>query len=237
MEKILLSLLLLVKGTEILAQKDMDGKVFLFYEETNNSYVHLMPEKNGPFNAFTVCLRFYTILAREYSLFSFATPSKDNDLLLFIYPNQRQLSLSVGNQDLYFDLKEENIMQWKSICVSWESSTGVVVLWVNGTPYPRKVFQKGYSINANPIIMIGQEQDSYGGKFNNKQCFVGEISDVQMWDSALSSKNINNILSSKLITGNVVNWKSLKYNIYGKSILLEDVCPVYYIPGCLQGHA
>ncbi|XP_053552037.1 C-reactive protein [Bombina bombina] len=228
MEKILLLLLLLVSGSEVMAYRAMDGKVFLFPEQTAYSYVRLMPQRNGRLDAFTVCLRFYTTLTRYYSLFSLSTRYKCNDLLLFGYPNPPRISLSVGNRDLYFDIEKEQGIEWRSICVSWQSSTGVVVLWINGKPYPRKVFQKGYRINARPIIMIGQDQDSYGGRFDAGQSFVGEIADVYMWDRVLSNQCISDFFNRKRINGNVISWRSLGWYAYGKVNRLQNLCPVNY---------
>ncbi|KAM4690036.1 C-reactive protein-like [Rhinophrynus dorsalis] len=187
---------------------DMNGNVFLFHKESDNSYVKLLPEKEGPFDALTVCMRSYPDLNRSYSLFSLNTPSQDNDFLLFPYPSpSNKLSVSVGGQDFYFNVPYSNDTEWRSTCVSWDSSTGVLVLWINGKPYPRKVFQKGYQIKERPIIIIGQEQDSYGGKFDASQSFVGEISDVHVWDEFLTyqemyvyfTSNDMNDLGSKVL--------------------------------------
>ncbi|KAM4662740.1 C-reactive protein-like isoform 2-T3 [Discoglossus pictus] len=236
MEKILTCLLLLASGPGLLAQEDMEGKAFLFPKESSSSYVRLMPEKNGPFDALTVCLRSYTELTRSYSLFSLNTPSRDNDFLLFPYPHPtNKLSVSVASKDLFFNLTKENILEWKSICVSWESSTGMVVVWINGMPYPRRLFQAGQKISTNPIIIIGQEQDSYGGSFDASQSFVGEISDVNMWDKVLSFRDIYDVLNNKGVTGNVINWRSLQYDIKGEVIVLPYLCPIQYNRPCCDG--
>ncbi|XP_075463655.1 C-reactive protein-like [Ascaphus truei] len=231
----MLGLLLLFAGVSgILAQTDMRNNVFLFPGETANSYVRLQPENNGPFDQLTVCLRAYTDLTRSYSLFSLATPAKDNDFLLFPYPHPiNQLSVSVGNQDLYYNLTARDTLEWLSTCVSWDSSTGVVQLWINGKLYPRKVFQKGYKINANPIIVIGQEQDSYGGKFAADQSFLGEITDVHMWDKVLTQQEITDVLYNNIV-GNVINWRSLKHEDKGNVIMQPYLCDIAYSSTCYK---
>ncbi|KAM4662737.1 mucosal pentraxin-like [Discoglossus pictus] len=214
-----------------LAQTNMDGQVFLFHKQSNTSYVRLIPEKDGPFDAITVCMKSYTDLGRSYSLFSLNTPSKDNDFLLFPYPYpEEKISVSVGSKDFYFHLREKDIREWRNTCVTWESSTGLLVLWINGKPYPQTVFQKGYNINAKPIIIIGQEQDSYGKGFDIGQSFIGEITDVHMWDAVLSYKEMSDFLINKYVFGNVINWFSLKYEKVGDVSIAPYRCPVTYNP-------
>ncbi|KAM4690037.1 serum amyloid P-component-like [Rhinophrynus dorsalis] len=204
-----------------LANHDLNGYAFLFSKESSNSYVRLLPEKEGPFDAFTVCMKSYPDLTRSYSLFSLNTPSQDNDFLVFPYPTpSNKLSVSVGGKDFYFNVPYSKDVEWISTCVSWDSSTGVLVLWINGKPYPRKVFQKGYRIKAKPFIVIGQEQDSYGGGFDISQSFVGEISDVHVWDKALTYMEMFAVLHNNCINGNVINWRSLKYEVHGGAMLL-----------------
>ncbi|KAE8587865.1 hypothetical protein XENTR_v10022156, partial [Xenopus tropicalis] len=198
----------------------MSGKVFFIPKESATSYVRLIPMRNGPFASLTVCLKSYTALKRPYSLFSLATPNKDNDFLLF-QDNNNRFSVSIGNQDVFLNIPSTAVV--RSICASWDSLTGDMVVWVNGNPYPRNIFMKGYKVNANPIIIIGQEQDSYGGKFEAAQSLVGEISDVHMWDRVLTSQELMDVLYNRGMVGNVINWQKLNYQTKGEVIILPQV--------------
>ena len=60
-------------------------------------------------------------------------------------------------------------------------------------------------------IILGQEQDSFGGKFDAKQSFVGEIWYVSLWDHVVSLKN----LCFPCYTGNILNWRALIYRVKG----------------------
>ncbi|OCT68882.1 mucosal pentraxin [Xenopus laevis] len=228
MEKMLVVILILASASGILTQSDMSGKVFFIPQASSTSYVRLYPMMNGPFASLTVCLKSHTSLTRDYSLFSLATETKENDFLLFQEKKNKRFSVSIGNQDLYFDIPGSSAV--RSICVSWDSLTGDVVVWVNGNPSPRKIFMKGYRVNANPIIIIGQEQDSYGGKFDAAQSFVGEISDVHMWDRVLTSQELMQALYNKDLAGNVINWQSLSYETKDEAIILPQVCKINYKP-------
>ncbi|NP_001085632.1 MGC82682 protein [Xenopus laevis] len=212
-----------------LMQEDMNGKVFLFPEESNSSYVKLLPEKSGPYKALSVCLRYYSWLYRGFTLFSLATSDINNDFHLFYSP-RHYFRVSVGNEDLiYIGIQHAT---WISICASWDSSSGVVELWMEGTPYPRKIFQKGHIISKDPSIIIGQEQLLHGNYFNITQSFVGEISDIHMWDTALTFKNISDVLQYNNLTGNVISWSSLNYKAEGRIAVLPCLKSMYPISTC-----
>lgn len=67
-----------------------------------------------------------------------------------------------------------------------------------------------------------QEQDNFGGGFDIKQSFVGMMSDVHMWDHVLSPCEIQNFMDNQSFNvGNVLNWKSLDFQIVGR-VLLEN---------------
>ncbi|KAG8449736.1 hypothetical protein GDO86_016396 [Hymenochirus boettgeri] len=228
MEKMLMLVLFLISAVEIRSQEDMNDKVFVFSETSIKSYVCLIPESDGPYAALTVCLKFYTELARDYSLFSLATTDKDNDFLLY-YSHPNKLSVGIGNEELYFSM--ERRVEWTALCVAWNSESGELDLWINGNLKPRRIVRKGYTVNAKPIIIIGQEQDSYGGKFDASQSFVGEISDIQMWDKFMDPANIytpdNNVYRP------IINWNKLQYESKGDNVaVLAQMCKFYYSFNC-----
>ncbi|XP_029437477.1 serum amyloid P-component-like [Rhinatrema bivittatum] len=207
--------------------EDMEENVFIFPKATATSHVILTPKTTSPLSRFTVCLRYYTDLTRPYSLFSFATSGKDNDILIY-KENATVFSVSVGNEDLFFRGPVDT-MSWMHTCTSWDSSTGVVTLWINGKPLPRKAMKKGYSVKAQPIIILGQEQDSYGGGFDINQSFVGEITDVNMWDSVLSPNDVQLALANvNWLVGNIISWKSQSYKSKGDVIIQPKFPPSSY---------
>ncbi|XP_040197931.1 C-reactive protein-like [Rana temporaria] len=194
----------------------LEGKVFVFPKETNTSHVILRPTITQPLSKVSVCLRSYTDLSRHYTTFSLATPEKDNAFLFYLQP-PNTFSMSVNQEDTYFKTDSETL-GWRHTCVIWDSDTGVVQLWVNGKPYPRKVSMKGSSIAAKTSIVLGQDQDSFGGKFESKQSLVGEISDVHMWDYVLTPEDVQKAYYCDF-HGNVINWKSLVYEIKGDVLI------------------
>lgn len=222
-------LLLLVSG--VLGQRDMREKLFAFPKESSTSYVQLLPEKFGPFGEVTVCLRFHSNLTRQYSLFSLSTPGKYNSFVLFYNPGSiHHLRLIVDDElqgNCYCGLQGNNFTEWTSLCVTWNSSTWVV--WIDGKNYDNNG-TPNVTINAKPSITIGQEQDSYGGRFNVSQSFVGEMTDINMWDKALAEEMIMHYSAGDEISGNVLNWNALNYTLFGDVGIHPYVDPYPCIP-------
>ncbi|XP_029436389.1 serum amyloid P-component-like [Rhinatrema bivittatum] len=212
MEGILLSCLFLMSMSGALAATDMEGNVFLFPKESATSYVILTPKTTSPLSSFTVSFRYRKELTRYCSLFSSATSKTFNDILIS-KENTTHYKVFVGDESVTFRGTDDT-PDWEHLCASWDSSTGVVTLWINGKSLPRKTMKKGYSVNAQPIIILGQEQDSYGGGFDINQSFVGEITDVNMWDSVLSPSDVQLALANdNWLCGTIIDWKSMYYEL------------------------
>nr|AFA37846.1 CRP [Apodemus agrarius] len=216
MEKLLWCFLTMISFSQAFGHEDMSTWAFVFPKVSDTSYVSLEAESKEPLNAFTVSLRFYTALStvRSFSIFSYATEKSYNDILLF-WTKDKGYHFAVGGPEVLFTVSE--IPQAPThICASWESATGIVELWVDGKPRVRKSLNKGYTVWTNASIILGQEQDSYGGRFDAKQSLVGDIGDVNMWDFVLSPEQINAVYVGGTLSPNVLNWRSLKYKAQGE---------------------
>nr|XP_006115303.1 mucosal pentraxin-like isoform X1 [Pelodiscus sinensis]XP_025036573.1 mucosal pentraxin-like isoform X1 [Pelodiscus sinensis] len=220
MAKRQLWLLVLAGLSGAIAQTDLEGQVFVFPKESADAQVILNMNHNGPLQNFTVCLRYFTDLTRAYSLFSYATRTKDNEILLF-KDRPGVLSLVVGGEWVVFKFPENtgSSRGWEHVCASWESATGIAELWVNWNPLPRKGVQKGYSISNQGVIVLGQEQDSFGGGFDASQSFVGELSDVCMWDLVTAMSDVRAASADLQLSPSVLNWGALQYQIKGYVVL------------------
>ncbi|XP_004714866.1 mucosal pentraxin-like [Echinops telfairi] len=205
MGKLLLGVLFFLVLSEGMTHSDLRGKVFIFPQESNTAYVSLIPNMRKPLKSFTLCLKGFTDLTRPYSLFSYNTRSQDNELLLFVN-KMGEYGLYLGNAEALFKGPQTSYGPIH-LCVSWESVSGIAELWVNGKPLGRKGVRKGYTLGAEAKIILGQEQDSYGGGFDAKQSFVGEIWDVSLWDHVLPLK----YMCASCHGGNVIDWQGLNY--------------------------
>ncbi len=50
------------------------------------------------------------------------------------------------------------------------------------------------------ILILGQEQDAYGGFFDLNQAFSGEITQLEMWESVLSNSAIQSLAKCEVET-------------------------------------
>uniref|UniRef100_F6PVZ6 Pentraxin family member n=1 Tax=Ornithorhynchus anatinus TaxID=9258 RepID=F6PVZ6_ORNAN len=195
------------------AHTDLFGKVFLFPRESANSFSVLKPKQDKPLEEFTICLQAYSDLTRPYSLFSYATESQDNEILLF-KEGPGMYSLSVGGFWVLFRTAADP-PDSKHICATWESATGIAELWVDGKRLVRKGLRAGYKVGAGGQMILGQEQDSFGGDFKLDQSFVGEIGDLCLWDRVLSEFE----LFDPDHCGNLLNWESLSFENRGYVVI------------------
>ncbi|XP_063803420.1 C-reactive protein-like [Pseudophryne corroboree] len=213
-----LYVMLLVFITGSVAQQDLGSKVFLFPKRTATAHVILKPEIEKPLQKVTVCLRSYTELTSDHSLFSLAMSGSGKDNTFLIFPNSPSYTAVYISQEQIKIKTDPDVLDWKFTCVTWDSDTGVVQLWVNGKLYPRRFSSKGFTINPKTSIILGQEQDSFAGGFDIKQSFSGEISDVNMWDYVLSPETMQKV-SSGDHNGNLINWRSLHFEILGEVLV------------------
>ncbi|KAG8544508.1 hypothetical protein GDO81_022365 [Engystomops pustulosus] len=103
------------------------------------------------------------------------------------------------------------------LCLSWRSSGSV--LFINGKTYKDdKTLDR--KISEYPTIIIGQLQQSHGGGFSKSFSFVGEMTDVNMWDKALTDEDMMDYFADEEMSGNIIDWKALKFTGFGNVDIL-----------------
>ncbi|XP_041959295.1 serum amyloid P-component-like [Alosa sapidissima] len=224
----LLFICVLASGCCYAIPQDMSGKVIIFPAETNTAHVKVTPAVEKIFFSVTVCLRFFSDYKKELTLFSLATRSHFNDFLLTRRADGNY-GLCIADKAVFFNGLPNGLNEWNSVCVTWDSGTGLSQFWVNGKPSAKKALQAGGSIAGTPSIILGQEQDTYGGGFNTNDAFYGHVTDVHMWDNVLSPAEIQNYMKCVISRpGNVVDWEYLEYTRHGYVIVERNqntICP------------
>ncbi|XP_015740090.1 C-reactive protein-like [Coturnix japonica] len=198
--------------------EDLKYKLFVFPQESNDSHVLVQAQPEHPLLNFTVCLRSYTDLTRPYSLFSYATKKQDNEIVLLKF-KPTEYRFYVGGEYVAFRVPESQ-MAPERVCVAWESPTGIVRFWLNGKPWPRKGLQKGYEVGNEAVVVLGQDQDNYGGGFDAMQSFTGEISEVYMWDVGLSNSEVKWLENTEPYATPIFGWRNFPYKIEGEVYLV-----------------
>ena len=89
---------------------------------------------------------------------------------------------------------------WHHICVTWESSSGSWKFYKDGEMKDEDTnLQKDHKIRPSGSLVIGQEQDSVGGGFNEDESFQGMLSNANVWDHVLDSAQIEVMSRSCLL--------------------------------------
>ncbi|RXN21786.1 pentraxin fusion -like protein [Labeo rohita] len=202
------------------------GKVILFPNETATSFVKLTPEKPLSLSAFTLCMRVATELqgAREIILFAYRTQDYDELNVWREKDGRLSLYLQSSSNGALFYLPPLSTFQ-THLCITWDSATGLTAFWVDGHRSVFQLYKKGHSIRPGGAILLGQDPDSYVGDFDAGQSFVGEITDVQMWDHVFSGTEIRAVCSNQepyVPKGNMFDWNTIKYEITGNVVVAQN---------------
>ncbi|NP_001107522.1 uncharacterized protein LOC100135384 [Xenopus tropicalis] len=204
-----------------MAQEDMERNVFLFPTRSVINYVVLTPMVTESLDKLTVCLRIYTN-DRRYALFNVGTTESLIEMSVVFQSMPCYTDLPYCSNDIFMNtLKvsipaKADVLDWNHICVTWDSYTGVLQLWVNGKVSPRTIMQEAFSVDLQKGFVLGQKRDYYYQKWDSYVSFEGEISDVHMWNRVLPPETIRKVLLNRRnINGNVISWRSLNYTLYG----------------------
>lgn len=102
------------------------------------------------------------------------------------------------------------------MCTTWESSSGLAQVWLDGQSTIKRFVKTG-PITGAPSVVLGQDQDNYGGGFDAKQSFVGMLSNLHVWDYVLPVAEIRMYMNGLYATpGNVFDWRDIEHELAGK---------------------
>ncbi|KAI5621598.1 neuronal pentraxin-1, partial [Silurus asotus] len=147
--------------------------------------------------------------------FSYSVPGQANELVLIEWANS-PIELLVNDKAVTLPLSLKD-SKWHHLCVTWSTRDGIWEAYQNGV-------KRGSGENLSPwhpikpggVFILGQEQDTLGGRFDATQSFVGEMSDLQVWSRVLNSQEINNQAScSSHLTGDVIAWSESIVELHG----------------------
>ncbi|XP_073349813.1 C-reactive protein-like [Pagrus major] len=196
-------------------------RTLVFPSETSTSYVEMVPLKPLDLKAFTLCMRVATELKRNREVIFFAYRTTDHDALNVWRELDGRYSFYLSGGGVFFDVPELGALQ-THLCVTWDSHSGASALFMDGRKSLTKIYKKGHTIPPGGKVILGQDLDNFGGGFEAKQSFVGEIYDVNMWDSVLSDSTIKNVFSGKRVPrGNILDWKTVELRTNGEVEVLN----------------
>ncbi|CAL4074203.1 unnamed protein product, partial [Meganyctiphanes norvegica] len=143
---------------------------------------------------FTICYRFQrTVFASRETHFSYALPDMDNALKYSWekgWPDWDINGLSP------YEPQEYNIpislYKWMHFCHVYNNTS--YQLFIDGNVFfTAKRTMPIQNVNMSGILIIGQEQDSFGGGFSKWENFRGHITQFNIWNKALQMDTIRNV--------------------------------------------
>ncbi|KAF7648627.1 hypothetical protein LDENG_00153720 [Lucifuga dentata] len=126
------------------------------------------------------------------TIFSYAAPVFTNEFQLRGQVDTQGrilLALIIHGQHLPYKASFPNDGAWHHLCVTWRRSSGHWAIYVDGemkdigsgTDTPRDIHRDG-------ILILGQDQDSFGGNFTEP--FVGNMTDLNVWNVSLEARQV-----------------------------------------------
>ncbi|KAG9338864.1 hypothetical protein JZ751_025304, partial [Albula glossodonta] len=165
--------------------------------------------------ALTACL---WLKAKEGGIgtpFSYSVAEQPNELVLLQgLHSPVELLISDKVAQLPLSLPPDT---WQHVCISWTLRDGVWKAYQGG-----KLKGEGeglaawHPIRPGGVLILGQEQDTLGGRFDASQALVGELSQFNLWDRVLMPAEISSLADcGKPTLGNVVPWTNRGIQVFG----------------------
>ncbi|XP_058495781.1 neuronal pentraxin receptor b [Solea solea] len=191
-----------------------DGFVLSFPMRTDYMY-GLVRKEITEMYAFTACL---WLKAKEGGIgtpFSYSVPGQPNELVLLQgVHNPVELLINDKVAQLPLALPQD---EWQHICVSWTLRDGVWKAYQGGKMKGRgEGLAAWHPIKPGGVLILGQEQDTLGGRFDASQSLVGELSQFNLWDRVLKPAEVTALAEcSSSALGNIAPWTDHDVDVYG----------------------
>ncbi|XP_044130083.1 pentraxin fusion protein-like [Bufo gargarizans] len=204
-----------IENENLPAVTSLEGRYFLFPEESVTDYVLLTPNQPMSLTSFTLCMKLALNVSenRETILFSYRTLFYD-ELNLWQESNGN-VGFYMSGEGLMFP-KLDHSKEWNHLCLTWESRRGRCELWINGRRSGNKLYRRRHTVRAGGIAILGQDQDELGNGFDKSQSYVGNIKELNMWNKVLSIKSLRKVFNgNETPKGEVFDWSNLSYSTKG----------------------
>uniref|UniRef100_A0A8C9U934 Neuronal pentraxin receptor n=1 Tax=Serinus canaria TaxID=9135 RepID=A0A8C9U934_SERCA len=182
-----------------------------------NNYMYARVKKSLPeLYAFTICMWLKSkALAGIGTPFSYSVPSQANEIVLLEWgSNPLELLINDKVAQLPLSLKDK---AWHHICVAWTTRDGKWSAYQDGEQRGAgENLASWHSIRPQGVIILGQEQDTLGGRFDATQAFVGELAQFGVWDHMLAPAEILGLANcTSHLQGNVIQWDDQAVEVFG----------------------
>uniref|UniRef100_A0A8B9S4L2 Pentraxin family member n=1 Tax=Apteryx owenii TaxID=8824 RepID=A0A8B9S4L2_APTOW len=165
--------------------------VLVFGDKTDTKYVKVLSDFPA-LPAVTACahLQWDTRTQEIATIFSYAVPAFINEFQLRGFVDEEgfvRFALIIhGHHSPYLPVFRAD-GHWHHFCVTWQQENGTWAIYADGK---RRASASGLcavglsapqAIYGQGTFIIGQDQDSLGGTFREKESFSGNITDLHIW--------------------------------------------------------
>ncbi|XP_048585272.1 uncharacterized protein LOC5507485 isoform X2 [Nematostella vectensis] len=163
--------------------------------------------------ALTLCVTLKTSFNVDVVPFSYAWAGESNGIYIIIWDTGISFFIDGYRTDsghaLIRDLWNN---KWHTVCLAWQSSCK---MWgyIDGVEVTNSsTFVEGSTVRGTGVAVLGQDQDSYGGGFQQSQAFLGLLKNVNLWDRVLTVNEIIQIAQGcGEARGNAISWQDLRF--------------------------
>ncbi|XP_010020257.1 PREDICTED: neuronal pentraxin receptor, partial [Nestor notabilis] len=182
-----------------------------------NNYMYARMKKSLPeLYAFTICMWLKSkALGGLGTPFSYSVPSQSNEIVLLEWgTNPLELLINDKVAQLPLSLKDK---AWHHVCVAWTTRDGKWSAYQDGEQRGAgENLASWHAIKPQGVIILGQEQDTLGGRFDATQAFVGELAQFSVWDHMLAPAEILALANcTSRLQGNVIQWDDQAVEVFG----------------------
>ncbi|CAH6791187.1 Nptxr [Phodopus roborovskii] len=139
-------------------------------------------------------------------------------------PKRNRIILNLKVAQLPLSLKDNN---WHHICIAWTTRDGLWSAYQDGELRGSgENLAAWHPIKPHGILILGQEQDTLGGRFDATQAFVGDIAQFNLWDHVLTPAQVLGMANcTGPLLGNVLPWEDKLVEAFGGAKKATfDVC-------------
>lgn len=188
--------------------------VLVFGDKTDTKYVKVLSDFPA-LPAVTACahLQWDTRTQEIATIFSYAVPAFFNEFQLRGFVDEEgfvRFALIVHEHHSPYLPVFRADGQWHHFCVTWQQENGTWAIYADGK---RRASASGLCavgpsapqpIYGQGTFIIGQDQDSFGGTFREKESFSGNITDLHIWQKVLSTEQIEKVRSCRVVEQDLV---------------------------------
>ncbi|NXC20117.1 AGRD2 protein, partial [Corythaeola cristata] len=223
-------------------RRDHIVPVLVFGDKTDTKYVKVLSDFPA-LPAVTACahLQWDTRTQEIATVFSYAVPAFINEFQLRGFVDEEgfvRFALIVhGHHSPYLPMFRAD-GRWHHFCVTWQQENGTWAIYADGK---RRASASGLcaaapaapqAIYGQGTFIIGQDQDTLGGTFGEKESFSGNITDLHIWQRVLSVEQIEKVRSCWVVEQDLVfEWSS---NTLEVESTVQEVTAQFLCPGPVE---